>query len=83
MQGYYGSWLPFLLDPTTAALVLPLGSHRGNLSLRDAGSRLEMPKAAGEMFFNGIAGKRSSLNALGLAMVMAQPILNFVSILSM
>jgi len=35
VQGYYGSWLPFLLELSSAAGVLPLGFHRGELSLGD------------------------------------------------
>jgi hypothetical protein len=33
VQGYYGSWLPFLLELSAAAGFLPLGFHRGELSL--------------------------------------------------
>lgn len=35
VQGYYGSWLPFLLELSAAAGDLPLGFHRGELSLGD------------------------------------------------
>ena len=34
-SGYYGSWLPFLLELSAAAGSLPLGFHRGELSLDD------------------------------------------------
>jgi hypothetical protein len=33
VKKYYGSWLPFLLDPSANAKVLPLGFHRAHLSL--------------------------------------------------
>jgi len=33
-QGYYGSWLPFLLDLSANPSALPLGFHRAHLSLR-------------------------------------------------
>jgi hypothetical protein len=35
VQGYYGSWLPFLLELSAAAGFLPLGFHRRELSLGD------------------------------------------------
>ena len=56
VQGYYGSWLPFLLDPTAAALVSPLGSHRGSLSPRDIRKRLKMPMTADAILFNTSTG---------------------------
>ena len=66
MQGYYGSWLPFLLDPTAAALVSPLGSHCGSLSLRERGKRLKAPKIAGAIYLKTSADKCSRLRAFGL-----------------
>jgi hypothetical protein len=35
VQGYYGSWLPFLLELSAAAGDSPLGFHRRELSLGD------------------------------------------------
>jgi hypothetical protein len=66
VQGYYGSWLPFLLDPTAAALVLPLGSHRGSLSLRERGKRLKTPKITRAIYLKTSAGKCSRLSGFGL-----------------
>jgi hypothetical protein len=46
VQGYYGSWLPFLLELSATARNLRLGFHRRELSLGDGMSAKALERVA-------------------------------------